>query len=158
MYVNIYIRLYYMICIYAICLCSYVNDECKGKQSSISISVYTVIPTHTYIISYENMRSKVWKNNAQNCSGRFRKHLLYLFLLEIMAVQNGLDLCMGFTRGGKNLQAVFSSQVVKKQNNMPALGGYRNPLIVGKIEPPFYPAIHCNLEKMYKYISSNEKT
>ena len=129
MYVNIYIyiRLYYMICIYAICLCSYVNDECKGKQSSISISVYTVIPTHTYIISYENMRSKVWKNNAQNCSGRFRKHLLYLFLLEIMAVQNGLDLCMGFTRGGKNLQAVFSSQVVKKQNNMPALGGYRNP-------------------------------
>ena len=142
-----YMRLYYMICIYAICLCSYENDECKGKQSSISISVYTVIPTHTYIISYENMRSKVWKTNTQNCSGRFRKHLLYLFLLEIMAVQNGLDLCMGFTRGGKNLQPVFSPQVVKKQNNMPALGGSSNPLILGKIEPPFYPAIHRNLEK-----------
>lgn len=73
-----------MICIYAICLCSYVNDECKGKQSSISIGVYTVIPTHTYIISYENMRSKVWKNNTQNCSGRFRKHLLYSFLLGMV--------------------------------------------------------------------------
>ena len=102
----------------------------------------------SYIISYENMTSKVWKNNTQNCSGPFRKHQLYSFLLEIMAEQNGrLDLCMGFTRGGKNLQAVFSPQVVKKQNNMPALGGYGNPLIVGKIDPPFYPAIHRNLKK-----------